>query len=93
MFTVKFYSHQNQRSQIYCADSVCIDKAEDSSSASVFLYDKDGLTINSFSVGGEPRVANQEIYGSVIVENANGRTTEIFRPRLKGSAGNCGAST
>lgn len=77
MFTLKFYSHDLGRVRIFEAESLTI--LRDDGSSEITLHQKQGpdfrVDVSSETERGE---YEPPAFASVIIENANGKTTEII---------------
>jgi hypothetical protein len=97
MFTIKLYSHDSFRQKILQAESFTILRGDDGG-AEITLHQADGDGIR-YDVAPERPLANgdlRQFFGSAIIENAAGKTTEIIRlgpgnpnlpPRVSASLG------
>lgn len=78
MFTLKFYSHDNSRTRIYEAESLTVLRFD--GNHEITLHQRVG---DDFRVDLSKDIDNREagwppVYDNVIIENANGKTTEII---------------
>ena len=81
MFTIKFYSEDGYRTRIMSAESFTILRGVENGSSEITLHQKnisDSMRIDIGSPRLKETIDMPPIYQKAIIENANGRTTEII---------------
>lgn len=81
MFTIKLYSHDSYRQKILKAESFTILRGDDGG-AEITVHQVDQNDDRRYDVApDQPQAIDdpRQLFGSAIIENAAGKTTEIIR--------------